>query len=211
MSNQVEAILKALLEFRRQCPISTYGLPFDEPLPIEIALKNIWPRIQSLSSSDLKVLRSQIDLHYAVLFNCYAQRMASAAVRACSKATLLDALAAISMDENLLDDRDLYRTGVIFIDCSNRCKLDARSLYRDGLKLATDARRSLLERQLLSAPSYMRSLRSMGIVAQDDGARFTYVDNLFKWPTPIDKKRLDETVEELKEYQQGKEKRDKTI
>lgn len=124
-------------------------------------------------------------------------RSASAAVRDNGGISIKSALRAISLDADLLDPRDVYRTGVIFIDCINRLQLNAIDVYEENLMWATEGRRGTLMWQLRGAPNYMRNMQSMEMGVAQNEYGFTYVDNLFARFTANQMKATDDVIKQM--------------
>jgi hypothetical protein len=194
----LERAISAFSIFRRECQIDTYGLPFEQFLPFEQDLVEVLPGVRELPTGDLGVLRESIDLHMAVLLNQYARRMANATVRKQNNKLVECALIAVSLDKDLLDDRDLYRTSTLIIDCIRRrhLNLDPISCFDAHLVLATENRRAFLKWHLTTAPDFMRSLRSMGFGVIGNENDFKYVDQMFQ-SLAIDLDLLRKTSREL--------------
>jgi hypothetical protein len=178
MKLEIDNINDLFSRFRRDYIVAEYDLPFESFVSIEKKLGEALQELLIVTALELKSIRESIDLHLAVLLNHYSRRMASAAVRENRNDLVAQALLAISLDDSLLDDRDVYRTGALIIDCCQRLNLDPTKCFEHNSILATDRRKSLLNRQLSSAPEYMRSLRSMKFGIVDDEAGFKYVDHL---------------------------------
>jgi hypothetical protein len=197
MNMKPEEIIDVFSSFRQECPLDTYGLPFESPLPVEEKLSETLPIVRGLPAGELKILRASIDLHLAVLLNRYARRMASAAVCKKKNELVQCALIAISLDNNLLDERDVYRTGALIIDCIRRRNLDPTLCFDNDLAIAHENRRALLTRQLKTAPQYMRSLQAMKFGVVGTETDFTYVDHMFDSPVAIDVELLNKTIDDL--------------
>ncbi len=208
---RLNEITGVLSRFREECLIEKYGLPFERMVPIEEELGRVLRGTTQLTAGELKALRGSVDLHLAVLLSRFARRMASAAVYMRKDDFIQSALVAVSLDNDLLDDRDVYRTGALILDSIRRRKLDASLMLDKYLKSATDRRRSLLARQWRTAPEYMRSLRAMKFRIVEDETEFTYVDELFTSPADINTELLDKTIDQLgreRGINEGKDKRD---
>lgn len=190
-------ICKALTTFKRECASESYGLPFQGMLTIENQLVSALPSVLALTETELTKLRESVDLQLAVLLNRFSRRMANAAVSLKDDALVRCALIAISLDHNLLDERDLFRTGTLILDCCRRRGLEPKLLFTTFLAGATENRQALLLRQISTAPDYMRSLRAMklGVVQTDD--EFKYIDQMFDLPNAFDRELVNKTISDL--------------
>ena len=209
-SMTLHEFMSVLSRFRQGCHFEQYDLPFEEFLPAEEEMRFVLPKVVQLDTGAFATLRASIDMHLAVLLNRFARRMANAAVQLNNDDLVCVALVGVSLDNDLLDDRDVYGTGALIIDSLSRRNLDASTLFTRYLSLATENRRALLTRQLKTAPSYMRSLRSMGFGVVESGAFFKYVDQLFESPVHIDTKAVDNAIRQLENGEAQGEERGKT-
>ncbi len=195
-------ICDLLSTFRHECEIKTYGLPFEAMLTIEEQLIAALPSIHELTERESTQVRESVDLHLAVLLNRFSRRMANAAVSLNDDALVRSALVSISLDQDLLDERDLYRTGALILDCCRRRGLTPKSLYSTFLAGATENRKALLMRQLSTAPAYMQSLRAMKFGVVQSNGEFKYVDQMFDSPSAIDHESVNKAISDLGKEEQ---------
>lgn len=172
-------ICQLLSTFRDECAIETYRLPFETILTIEEQLVAALPSVRGLSEKEIANVHAFVDLHLAVLLNRFSSRMVNAAISLNDDALVECAIVALSLDRDLLDQRDVCRTGALIIDCCNRCGLTSKSLYMNYLTSATESRKALLLRQCSTAPGYMRSLRAMKFGVVHSRGKFKYIDHMF--------------------------------
>jgi len=195
-------ICELLSTFRHECAIETYGLPFEAMLTIEEQLIAALPSVHGLTERELTQIGEFVDLHLAVVLNRFSRRMANAAVSLNDDALVRCALVSISLDQDLLDERDLYRTGALILDCCRRRNLTPKSLYSTYLAEATENRKALLMRQLSTAPNYMRSLRAMKFGVVQSHGEFKYVDQMFDSPSMINHESVNKAISALEKEEQ---------
>lgn len=191
-----DRICDLLTTFSQECITEEYGLPFETMRRIETQLVDALPAVLTLTERESRKIRDAVDLQLAVLLSRFSRRMANAAVTLSDEALVRIALVAISLDQDLLDERDLYRTGALILDCCGRIGCTPEVLYSDCLTAASENRKALLVRQLQTAPGYMRSLRAMKFSVVQSESQFKYVDQMFESPL-IDNRVVNKVIAEL--------------
>jgi hypothetical protein len=179
MTSTLHSIINSLASFSRSVVFEE--LSFDTPIPgpMDSSLSTIWPLIESLSNLELDAVRKTIDLEVAAKLLGYAERMAVIALRRQDLLAVMHGLYALSLDEDILDGRDILRAGVLFVDVCERYNNNPSIVFKDGLRFATLRRRDLLLETLLNGPPYMRNLKAMKLRVAESNDGLRYIDDLF--------------------------------
>jgi|SRR5579864_1985673 len=118
--------------------------------------------IDVLSEEDWRPIRGEVDLDLAARLCAFSLRMASLATRSNSAYFIASGLAALILDDEVIDPRDVCTLCCILYDAAIRIGASPDLIFRRVAKSATPTRRQLLE-GFVDGPSYMRSLGSMGV------------------------------------------------
>ena len=142
---------------------------------VEIRLSESLATANPIAEDDLNAIRDRIDLDLGAKLIAFSLRMASAAVKQESHDFITAGAAALTLDNDEIDDRDIYVVMAVLHDAGSRLDLAMEDVFRLAATHATSRRQAVLN-GFNSGPDYMKSLSSMGVQIQDDD---TYTVSMF--------------------------------
>jgi hypothetical protein len=132
-----------------------------------------------IPTHDWAAIRREVDLKLSAKLLAFAVRMASAAAREGEDHFLKSGFMALVLDNNVIDERDIYLVACILGDAAHRLGVSVDAMIRSTALFATNERSTILRNGFLRGPSYMRSLKSMGVELIDTPDGLAYRVNLF--------------------------------
>lgn len=106
----------------------------------------------------------------------FSIRMATAALQNDSVDLVKAGVVALTLDDNVLDDRDIYVALAVLNDAGTRLSVATDEVFLEATMHATPRRQAAIGKGFVEGPKYMRSLSSMGVELQDDNI---YSVNMF--------------------------------
>lgn len=135
----------------------------NELLPIEgeLAVKAV--AFAHLQPDERHAVRSGIDSKLAARLAAFSLRMATNAVGSRNESYLISGALVLTMDNDVLDPRDVYVVLAVLSDAGDRLSLRFDETLRSVANLATAQRQTVIVNGFVQGPSYMRNLKSMGV------------------------------------------------
>ncbi len=174
--------LAALEEFDSGLEFESYNMinchNIVDELPVESDLAAALPHFAELGESERAAIRERINSRLAAKLAAFALRMGAMALRERSVAKLRSGAIALTLDADVLDYRDVYRTLAVLCDAASRISAPFDEMMEQVAHHATSERASIINGYLLG-PDYMRSIKSMGISLRDTAAGPMYETRRF--------------------------------
>ena len=174
-----ERLLDALNSFDASHSFERYNMFNCDKVGSLSAVENelAFALVQSyLSDDEATAIRERVNLDLGAKLVAFAIRMASAALQNNATDMVESGVVALTLDDDVLDDRDVYVALAVLDDAGRRLSVATDEVILRATKHATPRRQAVIERGFVEGPKYMRSLTSMGVELQDDNS---YSVNMF--------------------------------
>lgn len=121
-----------------------------------------------LSDSERVVIRERVDSDLGAKLVAFSIRMATAALQNNWADLVKAGVLALTLDDNVLDDRDIYVALAVLNDAGTRLSIPTDDVFVNATKHATTRRQAAIGKGFVDGPKYMRSLSSMGVQLKED-------------------------------------------
>lgn len=123
-----------------------------------------------LSGQDLSAIRDRVDSDLGARLVAFSLRMATAAIQQGRRDFVTAGAAALTLDRDEIDERDVYVALAVLHDAGTRLDLDVEDIFKIAAANATSRRRVVVVDGFIGGGDYMKSLKSMGVRMRGDNS-----------------------------------------